>query len=115
MTKRKRPGPPRRGVPDFEGGMVGAEHEGDVDVIVRALGGRREAIFLPRGITRLGEEGFDTAHRLQHLTLEMSRLSEGLTAAVNDARALGFSWSSIGFCVGTTGEAARQRWGYVDE
>lgn len=114
MTKRKRPSAPRRGVPDFEGGVVGAQHRDAVNVLTREIRGQKEAIFMPRGISRLGSDGFEIAHSLQHTTMEMRRLSEALEVLVNEARALGFSWASIGFCVGTTGEAARQRWGELD-
>lgn len=98
---------------EFGDAVVGSGWDGDVSVVVRDEGGAREAIFLPRGITRLGEEGFEIAHELQHITGALRIGTERLEAAVRDARALGLSWDSIGFCVGTTGEAARQRWGVV--
>lgn len=120
MTKRKRterPNPfrePAAWHASFEGGVIGSEHDGDVDVVVRTSGKDREAIFMPRGISRLGEEGFDQARELQRITSALRIGTERLDVAVLDARVLGFSWDSIGFCVGTTGEAARQRWGHFN-
>lgn len=104
------------GLGEFEGAQIGRFHDGAVEVRVVEHGdGSRSAILVPRGIKRLGEEGFEVMHSLQHITGELAQLSDALEREVNGARALGFSWASIGFCIGTTGEAARQRWGYLDE
>lgn len=94
--------------------MPGQEWEGAVDVVVRGGPAGREAVVVPRGIARLGEEGFELMHTLQHIALELARLTDSLEVTVDSARARGMSWASIGFCVGTTGEAARQRWGDLD-
>lgn len=114
MTKRKRrpaAHAPAPALGEFAGRSIGAEHDGDVEIRVLDHGPYRHAVALPRGITRLGEEGLEVMHSLQLITSELGRLTESLAGAIDDARALGFSWASIGFCIGTTGEAARQRWG----
>lgn len=42
---------------------------------------------------------------------DAARAQERLAGAISIARAAGHSWSAIGAVVGTTGEAARQRYG----
>lgn len=54
------------------------------------------------------------AAALRDLRLAVSNRADAereLTQAVNAARASGHSWASIGAMVGTSGEAARQRYG----
>ena len=95
---------------DWSGATIGAAWDGEVEVVVREIDGEREAIFVPRGIQRFGEEGFERMRNLQHLVMRLRELADELDAEVERARVTGLSWDSIGFCVGTTGEAARQRW-----
>jgi uncharacterized membrane protein len=47
---------------------------------------------------------------LRTAVLERSAAEKHLLEAIRQARAAGLSWSSIGAVVGTSGEAARQRY-----
>lgn len=49
--------------------------------------------------------------RLRELVLARSAVERDLVAAVAAAREEGHSWSAIGAMLGTSGEAARQRYG----
>lgn len=69
--------------------------------------------LFPRGITRLGQPGVESAERLQEAAASILAVTRRLDEVVSEARARGLSWDSVGFCVGMTGEAARQRWGGV--
>lgn len=73
--------------------------------------GERRAAFLPRAMQKLGNDGVVMAADLQRTVLAMQQLQETLSRQVSEARDMGMSWNSIGWCVGTTGDAARQRWG----
>lgn len=44
--------------------------------------------------------------------LQRTRAEAHVAKAVDDARADGHSWQAIGAVLGTSGEAARQRYGY---
>ena len=48
---------------------------------------------------------------LRHAFLARAEAEQRVTAAVEKARADGHSWTSIGAMIGTSGEAARQRFG----
>jgi hypothetical protein len=48
---------------------------------------------------------------LRHAFLDRAAAERSVTLAVRRARADGHSWASIGAMVGTSGEAARQRYG----
>lgn len=57
----------------------------------------------PHSLDALGVSG-----GMEYLTTKAER---SIAAAVTDARAHGFSWATIGTMLGTSGEAARQRYG----
>ncbi len=48
---------------------------------------------------------------LRDAALARAEAERSIAAAVVDARADGYSWASIGAMLGTSGEAARQRYG----
>jgi hypothetical protein len=48
---------------------------------------------------------------LRHAFLARAEAEQRVTGAVWRARAAGHSWASIGAMIGTSGEAARQRYG----
>lgn len=48
---------------------------------------------------------------LRDAVIERSEAERHLSAAVDEARAAGLPWSMIGTLIGTSGEAARQRYG----
>jgi hypothetical protein len=64
----------------------------------------------PRSVARLGSEQRAAFDRLAKVAVELERQQQNLSASVTDARSHGVPWSAIGQAVGTTGEAARQRW-----
>lgn len=65
----------------------------------------------PLAVARLGAEQRADLDRLGQVAAEVRRRQVDLAAAVATARSHGVSWAVIGHGVGTTGEAARQRWG----
>lgn len=74
-------------------------------------GGRRRAVVLPRSLSRLGDESRGEARHLQQLGVQLQELADSIDDQVLACRDAGVSWAGIGWCLGTTGEAARQRWG----
>jgi hypothetical protein len=52
---------------------------------------------------------------LRDAVITRSEAERSIKAAVDDARADGYSWELIGSLLGTTGEAARQRYGAKQE
>lgn len=56
------------------------------------------------------EVAADAVVQLRAAVAERSAAERHLLEAVRTARAAGMSWSAIGSLVGTTGEAARQRY-----
>jgi hypothetical protein len=88
---------------DFEGGVT-------VQMVTDEDGGRHAA-FVPVALGRLGAEGLGMMADLQKVVLQIRESQDRLGALVVEARDLGMSWGSIGWCVGTSEPAARQRWG----
>jgi hypothetical protein len=54
-----------------------------------------------------------TLRRVRHLFLQRAEVERDLIEAVGAAREDGQSWAAIGAMLGTSGEAARQRFGAV--
>ena len=52
---------------------------------------------------------------LRDAALSRSNAEQAISAAVGDARQHGYSWAFIGSVLGTSGEAARQRYGTKQE
>lgn len=73
----------------------------------------REVIGAPRGLRRVLKAGEITRalDAVREWRLAEQRLSEQRAALVLDLRARGASWDSVGWVLGTTGGAARQRFG----
>lgn len=94
--------------PDFVASAAGLRE--DVAVVRTPKG---QTLLLPRSLTRLDGEGQDLAATLQHTAAALAELQAALEDQVHALRDAGGSWSLVGWCVGTTGEAARQRWGEV--
>lgn len=65
----------------------------------------------PRAVSRLGADQREALDRLVRQAREIERQRALLDATVRKARDQGVSWAVIGWALGTTGEAARQRWG----
>lgn len=53
----------------------------------------------------------DPIEGLQRAVVELSNAQRNITLWVTEAREAGYTWSEIGEGLGTTGEAARQRYG----
>ena len=80
----------------------------------RAAVPQAEAVWTPptpRAVARLGADQRAALDRLAQTAVEIQRQQDDLAAKVAAARSHGVSWAVIGHAVGTTGEAARQRWG----
>jgi hypothetical protein len=52
-----------------------------------------------------------TLHELRDAVIDRAKAEEVIVAAVDAARAAGHTWPRIGAILGTSGEAARQRYG----
>jgi len=89
-------------------GRTHTEDDGDVG-ITRTPGGG--VVILPVAVRRLRGEALEVASRIQSVAAEIGSLQDYLAEGVAHGRDLGLSWGVIGWSVGTTGEAARQRWG----
>ena len=79
-------------------------------VVVRQQG-RLAAAILPASVSKLSGDQLEVVSDLQHLAADIADRQMQLGRLVDEARDLGVSWVAIGWSVGTTGEAARQRFG----
>lgn len=57
------------------------------------------------------ERAAETFAALRHAVLERAKAEGALQEAITGARRDGYSWRAIGSLIGTSGEAARQRYG----
>jgi len=64
----------------------------------------------PRSIVKLEPAARRTLHELQAVALELRQAEERQRRLVRALRNAGAPWSAVGWAVGTSGEAARQRW-----
>jgi hypothetical protein len=107
----------RRRPPEVEDDIrgPGAEHEGGPVAVRRTHDGR--AFFQPadalnpRALERLDGDQQHVLAAIQTNAMQIRMATEDLDQHVALAREMGVSWHLIGWSVGTTGEAARQRWG----
>jgi hypothetical protein len=84
------------------------EHEED-DVSVVKING--QFALIPESIRRLEPRSQEYMADLQHLVMDRIKIANQIDALVDESRSAGVSWVAIGWSVGTTAEAARQRWG----
>lgn len=102
---------------DFEGWddvpMGGPEDDGGPVAIVRTAEGK--AVVVPGTVTRLRGEALWAFGRVELAALKRAEAQLEIEAGVHAARAQGVSWAALGWAVGTTGEAARKRWGVDDQ
>lgn len=68
-------------------------------------------VAIPRALNRLSDQGREVIADLQAVAIAARQAQEHVSEHVALARRVGASWDLIGWSVGTTGEAARQRWG----
>ena len=73
--------------------------------------GVKSVTIQPRAFARLSEEGQEVMADLQRTAFQLQEIREKLEALVIEARDAGASWAVIGWSLGTSGDAARQRWG----
>jgi len=95
------------GTPGGDGSDPEAVNDG-VEIL-RAPSGAH--YFRPRSITKLTGDAADVIAEVQAAALQREKIGRRLEELVNEARECGASWDAIGWSVGTTGQAARQRWG----
>ena len=67
--------------------------------------------IVPRSLEKLRGEDRAVMAEVMRAAAAVMQAQAALSELVADARDRGVSWSAIGWSVGTTGEAARQRWG----
>jgi len=77
--------------------------------------GVRHAALLPRSVEKLSPVAQILVSEAQHAVSELRQLQSDIGGLAYALRSEGASWHAIGWCVGTTGEAARQRWGASEE
>lgn len=112
-TKRKNPAPKTQ-QHDLETHFgTGTDYDGDEVNVVQSASGA--AYFLPASlpvsVRRLRPAQADAVSELQKATMKREELMQRIDHLVGDLREEGVSWGVIGWSVGTTSEAARQRWG----
>lgn len=100
-------GPADLGMPGGEGTDLGEVADG-VEIRRGDDGG---PYLAPRSVRGLRGEAAVRVGELQRLAFDRQRVEDAIGELVDQLRTLGVSWSAIGWSVGTTGEAARQRWG----
>lgn len=91
--------------------------ESDQEVSVTAFedeDGHRRVLVLPKSLRRLEPEQQDVAWELQQAVVQAMRARELVEQLAAEAREAGLSWNVIGWCVGTSPQAARKRFGSDD-
>lgn len=66
---------------------------------------------VPRAVERLSAVDRAAVRALQEVTVELRERERAQADLVGELRGQGLPWAAIGWAVGTSGEAARQRWG----
>lgn len=87
---------------------IGHDEAWDVDVLRTPGGG---VVLLPTTVRRLCGGQLELVRELQGITVGLRQLEDSRELVVSAARSAGVSWGAIGWSVGTTGDAARRRWG----
>lgn len=96
---------------DWDGFDQGpTDFDGDEVLVVTGLPGGAAAV-VPRSLERLDGESKVLMAAVMRKAAEINEMHAQLSELVAEARERGVSWAGIGWAVGTTGEAARQRWG----
>lgn len=89
---------------------IGRTHtEQDGQIAVWRVDG--QMVLVPRAYRRLSAEGKSVVSEMQEQVAHISQIQAALAESIAYARECGISWDLIGWSVGTTGNAARQRWG----
>lgn len=91
----------------------GTDFDGEDVLVMRDEFGRLAVV--PRALRNLDPELRQVVRGLQEAAEAVQAAQEAVAEGVSDARDQGLSWASIGWALGTTGEAARKRWGEPSE
>ena len=86
----------------------GTSDDDEVAIVLTAGGG---AVFVPQSLRNGSPKQLELARTLQRTVIKRQLLMDQVEDLVGQLRDGGVSWDSIGWCVGTTGEASRRRWG----
>lgn len=84
----------------------------DVLVMKDDLG---RATIVPRSLRKLSPDVRAEVRGLIESAVQVERAQADVAERVAELRDQGVPWSAIGWAVGTSGDAARKRWGVVDE
>ncbi len=102
----------KRDVTDSDEWEYDRDPEGfKVETRKHPLTGQRHAVILPARARKLDGETFALFSRAQHAGIAIGEQMELLGELVPELRKRNVSWSLIGWAVGLTGEAVRQKWG----
>lgn len=108
MTRRGKADPSDRTADEWYDEPQCSDPEGSVAVMRTPVG---HVAFVPIAIQRLTGDALDAYGELQKATGRLHAARSSVQASVVECRELGVSWASIGWSVGTTGDACRKRWG----
>ncbi len=82
---------------------------GDGSVSVLFLDGA--AVMVPTAMRSLSGPALEVVQDLQGTVRRIAEDQDRLAALVTAGRSVGLSWDSLGWCIGTTGQACHQRFG----
>ena len=92
-----------------------ADPPDDLEVRVHTVAGQQHAVVVPRTVQRLSGEAAEVLYEIQRDALEIEKRRDHISELVPLARDLGVSWSAIGWSIGTTPQAAQQRFTDPDD
>jgi len=94
---------------DFDPITLGTDDPGEDVAVLRTSGG--SALMVPASMRRLSGEQADLVAELQRAAVAVHAAQLEVDRLVEECRDASCSWGVVGWSVGTTAEAARQRWG----
>ncbi len=81
--------------------------DGSVSVLYRD----GAAVMVPTAMRSLSGPALEVVEDLQETVRRIAEDQDRLAALVAAGRSVGLSWDSLGWCIGTTGQACNQRFG----
>lgn len=84
-------------------------------VVLKKQDGTDAAVLVPRSIRNAPPHLLEVYSDLQTTAALIEQAMRDLDATVLEAREMGASWGSIGWSVGISQQAARQRWGLIPD
>lgn len=112
-NRRKATRSPRAGLREHDEHTVPGNDEFDEDVVLSVSGG--VAAIRPASFDRLSADAREHAMELLQLVGQRRQIANEIDGLIAHMRSMSVSWNVIGWCVGTSSEAARQRWGDGDD